>query len=565
MKSKKALSALSAILIGVSSPSIPLLCNNLTSIVAHAGSGTTSDGFVYVFDEKTKEVTIASYKGNVASVVVPAYIEGMPVTKIQWYAFEKAASMVSVSLPDTLKEIEPYSFDYLKNLKSVTIPSSVNLIGQRAFCNCTGLESVTIKGATELDSNVFSNCTALKSVTLSDECKSYKYASSGAFVNCPNLYTVNGVPAYSMQKNSDGTEEPVLNPNITQAVRNNFSKSVNVGFVNDYCTDLCNYIVATETDPWMNDALKARQLHDWLIYHCEYEDRKNGESTQDIENHVASSVFLSYAINERGEGVGETVCDGFAKAYTMLLSAADIESYYVGHSLHVWNFVKIDGKYYTVDVTNDNSSYNSLKNKTPYSTYYGNFLSCYQDEDAKQTNCTDHPLLKKYTNDISSYLMTTTRYSDSNFDGILDYDYDLDGNWLQYDFVDDINAYNGFLQFAFPSGADNRMDEVVYNLHQRHQSFWEYLNTNGPKSQTAKPFTNVNFSVSLFGDNLSYQWQYLNNGTNKWENLTTSTGAKTPVLTEYATSFKNGMRYRCVVTNSKGQTAASCEAVLTVK
>ena len=543
MKKKKALTALSAALIGISVPSSALLSNNFISLTAHAGSGTTSDGLVYVTDDKTKEVTIRAYRGKSKEVVVPSTIDGMPVTVIDFFSFQ-----------DT-------------NITSIVLPETLKLIQQRAFLGCDTLQSLTINGPTEISAKAFSDCTALTSVTISDEAYTNSDIGFEAFKNCPNLYTVNGVNAITHETDENGIEYPVLDPAVTEAVRNNFCRSINVGFVNDYCTELCEYIVATETDPWMSDAIKARQLHDWLIYHCEYEDRANGEATYDNENHVASSVFLSYAVNERGEGIGETVCDGFSKAYTMLLAAADIESYYVGHSLHAWNVVKIDGNYYTVDITNDNSSYNNLKNKSPYSTYYGNFLGGYEDSDAKQSNFSEHPLLQKYTNNINGYLMSLSSYKANSSTGIIDYDYDLDGIGIQYDFYDDLNAYNGFLQFAYASDMESvnkRLDEVLYNLHQYHQSFWEFLNTNGPKSQTVSASSQAKFSVAFFGDNISYQWQYCNAGSNKWTNLT-SASAKTPTLTETASASKNGMKYRCIVTNKNGQSAVSSEAVLTVK
>lgn len=543
MKKKKALTALSAALIGISVPSSALLSNNFISLTAHAGSGTTSDGLVYVTDDKTKEVTIRAYRGKSKEVVVPSTIDGMPVTVIDFFSFQ-----------DT-------------NITSIVLPETLKLIQQRAFLGCDTLQSLTINGPTEISAKAFSDCTALTSVTISDEAYTNSDIGFEAFKNCPNLYTVNGVNAIAHETDENGIEYPVLDPAVTEAVRNNFCRSINVGFVNDYCTELCEYIVATETDPWMSDAIKARQLHDWLIYHCEYEDRANGEATYDNENHVASSVFLSYAVNERGEGIGETVCDGFSKAYTMLLAAADIESYYVGHSLHAWNVVKIDGNYYTVDITNDNSSYNNLKNKSPYSTYYGNFLGGYEDSDAKQSNFSEHPLLQKYTNNINGYLMSLSSYKANSSTGIIDYDYDLDGIGIQYDFYDDLNAYNGFLQFAYASDMESvnkRLDEVLYNLHQYHQSFWEFLNTNGPKSQTVSASSQAKFSVAFFGDNISYQWQYCNAGSNKWTNLT-SASAKTPTLTETASASKNGMKYRCIVTNKNGQSAVSSEAVLTVK
>ena len=57
------------------------------------------------------------------------------------------------------------------------------------------------------------------------------------------------------------------------------------------------------------------------------------------------------------------------------------------------------------------------------------------------------------------------------------------------------------------------------------------------------------FTVEVYGEVLSYQWQ-LKKGS-KWANLTTG-GANTPTLSVKVDESKNGKTYRCVITNDKG-------------
>lgn len=55
---------------------------------------------------------------------------------------------------------------------------------------------------------------------------------------------------------------------------------------------------------------------------------------------------------------GEAVCEGYAKAYKLLLNAMGIECDVVINSEHAWNVVCLDGEWYMVDVTNDDTNGN---------------------------------------------------------------------------------------------------------------------------------------------------------------------------------------------------------------
>ncbi|MCR5305589.1 MAG: leucine-rich repeat protein [Oscillospiraceae bacterium] len=500
----------------------------------------------------------------------------MPLVKtIGNNSFFECSLLSNLSMPK-IQTIGEQAFMKCSSLLTLSLPVSTTSVGINAFADCTSITSLQISGPAVLRSGSFKNCSALTSVQLS--AASYTDRSYCAFSYCPYLTKVNGIIALSYQTDSNGKTYPVLNPALETPIRNHFARSAKVKFVDDYCTQLCNYIVETETDPWMNDALKTRQLHDWIVRHCEYENGGNGEAATDSENHVASSVFLSYAFNIRGIGIGETVCEGYAKALTMLLATADIESYRIHSTSHQWNIVNIDGTYYQVDVTwDDPIPYGGGDNthSDPYSTCYEHFLKSRAEMDSlhgsvhhNPTPATDgnyeHALLTRYTGNIAE-LMTqcNSTYMDYNEDGILDYDLDLDGNAFQ---PSDWDAYGGVLQFSFGYCSwetfSDKSPEVLYRLHRQHKSFWISVNTSAPTSQTAAAGTTAVFKAAMLAGDLTYQWMYKNAG-GQWVNAS-YTGATTDTLYVPANASTNGMKFGLIVYGKNGNCLYSNELTLTV-
>ena len=559
-------------------------------LTAEAATGScTINGITYSYDTTAQTAKVTNCASSLTSVTIPGTINPsssnsqlpnvqLTVTEIEdfglWNGFGNK-HYTSVSLPSTLQRIGFYAFAFT-DLKSVTLPANVTYVEQSAFRECEALKTVKITGPTELSANVFAECPELTNVQVSANSFTSRYFE--AFVDCPKLTKVNGKTVLSYQ-NINGLQYPVLNSSVSTAILNHFSRSVNVKFVNDYCTALCDYIVATETDPWMNDGLKARQLHDWLVRHCQYEDCNGSERLDDSENQVASSVFLSYALNVRGQGIGETVCAGYTKAYTMLLSAANIESYPLqttnaGNVGHAWNLVKIGGKYYETDVTWDDHT-----NGTLYGTMYTRFLksdaamqtihnsqiSPHFDPPSLWNVANEHPYLSTFTgtsSEVEAMIASATEsFADSNNDGILDYDLDMDGVMFQ---GSDWQAFNGVLQFMYGycgwEYLNNKQPEFLYYLHQRHEGFWDYVNNCAPASQTVHAGQTATFAVTMFGDQLTYQWKYRNSANGQWITLS-ETGS---TLSFTATAGMNGRQYICTVTNKNGNTMTSYPATLTV-
>ena len=104
-----------------------------------------------------------------------------------------------------------------------------------------------------------------------------------------------------------------------------------------------NEIVETTITNQMSDYTRALVLHDWLIENADYD--------YTYTHYDASGVLL----------YGAGVCDSYSRAYQMLCTAAGLECIYVtgygNGGYHGWNLVKIDGQWYHVDTTWDDSGW----------------------------------------------------------------------------------------------------------------------------------------------------------------------------------------------------------------
>ena len=104
-------------------------------------------------------------------------------------------------------------------------------------------------------------------------------------------------------------------------------------------------VVAQVITPGMSSYEKAKALHDYLVLHCEYDMRLYSKNLP-LSAHAATGALLD----------GAAVCDGYAKAYQMLLELVGIPCELLSGSAggsHAWNQVQIDGAWYHVDVTWD--------------------------------------------------------------------------------------------------------------------------------------------------------------------------------------------------------------------
>ena len=78
------------------------------------------------------------------ALVIPAIMEGKPVTSIGNNAFEDCTNLTSVTIPDSVTSIGESAFYGCTILISIKIPNGVVSIGEGAFYGCTSLTSITI-------------------------------------------------------------------------------------------------------------------------------------------------------------------------------------------------------------------------------------------------------------------------------------------------------------------------------------------------------------------------------------------------------------------------------------
>ena len=143
---------------------------------------------------------------------VPSTIDGKTVISLGLNAFENS-KITSITIPDTLKDIETYAFSDCTNLTQINWGAGVESLGVGAFEDCTGLTEITIpktftghmgnypfngcnnitkvifeEGITEIPSFICQNLIGIKEITIPN---SVTKIDSFAFNACENLERIN--------------------------------------------------------------------------------------------------------------------------------------------------------------------------------------------------------------------------------------------------------------------------------------------------------------------------------------------------------------------------------------
>ncbi len=137
---------------------------NYTKLCEPGVSGEENASYVMlgISYPRTYQVVGTGFSGD---LVIPAYIDGLPVRTVNEAGFLACTSLRSVRFPHTLREIGARAFSDCHNLTNVVFESGVATIGDGAFSNCTSLASITFpKTLSRLGAGCFQGCVALKDV-----------------------------------------------------------------------------------------------------------------------------------------------------------------------------------------------------------------------------------------------------------------------------------------------------------------------------------------------------------------------------------------------------------------
>lgn len=127
-------------------------------------------------------------------------------------------------------------------------------------------------------------------------------------------------------------------------------------------------IVNRNIAPDMSDYEKVKAIHDYIIITTDF-DKKNMEQNSIPDScYTASGALINHV----------AVCQGYAEAFQLLMNAVDVECKTItgvadGEN-HAWNVVKIDGKWYQIDVTWDDPIINEAVVSGTDNLIYNYFL-----------------------------------------------------------------------------------------------------------------------------------------------------------------------------------------------
>ena len=123
------------------------------------------EGSVY-YDYESLDSSIHEYKwslineyhGNETNLTIPSSFKSIPVSSIEWGAFQRCNSLKSVVIPSSIIDLDWYGFADCKNLTDVTFQGATD-IGYYAFQNCTSLKNIFIpKAVTFIGKDAFKGC-----------------------------------------------------------------------------------------------------------------------------------------------------------------------------------------------------------------------------------------------------------------------------------------------------------------------------------------------------------------------------------------------------------------------
>lgn len=240
-------------------------------------------------------------------------------------------------------------------------------------------------------------------------------------------------------------------------------------------------------DNSMSDFEKAVILHDEIILNCRYD-----------ENSSESITAYECLVNGKGN------CQGYAEAYAYLLSLVCVKTEIVESSsmFHVWNKVCIDGEYYNVDLTWDDSLIDKLgntghkyfllsdeaisKGSDEISAHYGFDYAYYKSDNKKYDNHSFREFNTKFCFVDGDCFVINNTYNSTTERCLLKYDYKTDKYSVveQFDFkwmsgktsywkggYMSLNECNGYLYY----NSDDKI--YIYDFKNKSKEIFGEVNT----------------------------------------------------------------------------------------
>lgn len=202
-------------------------------------------------------------------------------------------------------------------------------------------------------------------------------------------------------------------------------------------------------DENMTDFQKAAIIHDELILNCKYLDE--GET-----GHITAYDAIVK---------GEANCQGYACAYSYLLSLAGVYSEIVESSAmyHIWNKVCIDGSYYNVDLTWDDP----MPNKTGLAAHRYFLLS------DSAISSGDNDITAHYGFEYAYYKSSSTKYDNALYHSINTRLCFVGDNCYAIDNDYQSKYYKSLLKYDVKTDSVSVIKQFDFQWQAGHTSYWK--------------------------------------------------------------------------------------------
>ncbi len=320
------------------------LCAGAVTVSAEIRSGKMQYGdyLTYIQIDEDENgifdyIEILECDESAKEIMIPAEIDGLPVTLISSWGFENCAGLVSIDIPDSIEIINESAFsgcysleninvspdnksyssingilfnkttlikyprnkkdiDYsipvgiasigsgafenCKSLVSIEIPDSVTSIGDNAFFNCISLTNINIPDSViSIEEMAFNSCTSLADITIG---KSVASIGENAFYDCSSLTSMD-IPG---SVTSIGNLGCISLKSINVAADNKNYSSVDGVLFNKDKTILMEY-PARKTDAEYTIPDSVKQIGKKAFYCCtNLTSVKIGKNAASIGNHA---------------------------------------------------------------------------------------------------------------------------------------------------------------------------------------------------------------------------------------------------------------------------------------
>ena len=222
----------------------------------------TSEGLEFKkFDTYAVLVGIGTCKDT--DVVIPATVDGLPVTEIGAGAFYDQQQIKSITVPENLQKIGNGAFSNCKSIESIILHDGITFIGEDAFDYCVSLKSIDLpKSLIRLRAGVLAFCKSIEEIVIPE---SVTEIAAGAFLGCDNLKKV------------------IIPASVKKICNLAFSQSQKLQSI-DYTGTTSEWIAIEKEQGWCYEC-------GIISVHC-----SNGEIAPDSSNGLEFKKFDTYAV-----------------------------------------------------------------------------------------------------------------------------------------------------------------------------------------------------------------------------------------------------------------------------